>query len=77
LKRNFTASAMKCVMPQSFVLKSMGRFARFGPRRSCIIADCRRSSQVRIEATGMRKPRIMKAIFATPATIVNPSSRIP
>jgi hypothetical protein len=38
---------MKWVMPH--ILKGP-MLARLGPRRSCIIADCRRSSQVRIEA---------------------------
>ncbi len=67
---NFSASAMKWVMPHMrqfarlpFQFQGSGMLARFGPRRSCIIADCRRSSQVRIDASGMRKPMIMKAIF--------------
>ena len=34
--------------------------ARFGPSRSCIIGDCRRSSQVRIEASGIRTPSIRR-----------------
>ena len=75
LKRNFTASAMKCVIPHSRVSSPNGKgmLARLGPSRSCIMADCRRSSHVRIEASGMRKPSIMKRIFTSAATMMNPS----
>src|ERR1700733_8231133 len=67
---NFSASARKWVIPQA--LKGP-MLARLGPRRSCIIDDCRRSSQVRIEATGIRKPMIMKAILMSAATTLKPS----
>src|SRR5665213_350367 len=62
LKRNFTASAMKWVIPHNLTGPML---ARLGPRRSCIIADSRRSIQVRIEASGIKKPRIMKTILMT------------
>jgi len=48
--------------------------ARFGPRRSCIIDDCRRSSQVRIEASGIRNPKIMNRILMVAAMTLNPRS---
>ena len=67
---NFSASARKWVIPQALMGPML---ARLGPRRSCIIDDCRRSSQVRIEATGIRKPMIMKAILMSAATTLNPS----
>ena len=37
-------------MPHSLTRPPGSRLARLGPSRSCIIDDCRRSSQVRIEA---------------------------
>ena len=70
MKRNFTASAMKWVMPISLMGPML---ARLGPSRSCIMADCRRSSQVRMDARGIKNPRIMKAIFAKAAMMTKPS----
>src|SRR3954466_12221120 len=67
---NFSASARKWVIPQALMGPML---ARLGPRRSCIIEGCRRSSQVRIEARGIRKPMIMKAILMTAAMTLKPS----
>src|SRR5580698_9567953 len=71
---NFKASARKWVIPQAL---NGPMLARLGPRRSCIIDDCRRSSQVRIEARGIKKPMIMKAILMSAATTLNPSEPYP
>ena len=68
LNMNFSASAKKCVMPHA--LKGP-MLARFGPRRSCIIADCRRSIHVRIDARPMPNPNNNAAILARAARIVN------
>ena len=53
---NFSASATKWSDAPAALIGPM--LARLGPRRSCIIAHCRRSGQVRIEASGITKPSI-------------------
>ena len=56
-------------MPQALIGPML---ARFGPRRSCIIADCRRSSHVRIDASGIRKPSTMNRILTIALTAWKP-----
>ena len=61
---------MKCGMPHS--LKGP-MLARLGPKRSCIMADCRRSIQVRMPAKGMVKSRMKKPLLARAPTAAKPA----
>ncbi len=63
LKIIFTASAMKWKMPQALKPRMA---ARFGPRRSCIIADSRRSAQVSSDANGITSTRMSSANLMSP-----------
>ena len=68
LKRNLSASARKWVIPQA---RNGPMLARLGPSRSCIIADCRRSIQVRMDARPIPKPSSKARILASAARTVN------
>ena len=57
-------------MPQNF---KGPMFARHGPTRSCIMADCLRSIQVRIPASNMTKMRMKKTLLASAATALKPA----
>jgi hypothetical protein len=70
LKRNFSASARKWVMPQA--LKGP-MLARLGPSRSCIIDDCRRSSQVRMEAMPGPRASMKTSTLMMAATRLKPN----
>ena len=70
LKINFSASATKWRMPFSLIGPML---ARFGPRRSCIIAHCRRSAQVSSDASGIRKPSTRNRILMSAVTASKPT----